>query len=229
MDVDFASLHKVLKDPTRRDIVMHLNKKGQLTYTELMNLLEVTNTGKLNYHLKILNDLIQKGEDGKYSLTERGELASQLLQKFPEKPVEPNRLRVRDALLIGIVGFLLLLVFPLIYLAVGSLALASFLAFLYELLLPGAVMWWLTTRRAKSHDFYDLLQPPIVPLALIIVAIVVMVVARIQFSIFFTGPSSSDRQVQVGMMGGTSFLILGFLPFIGVIITESLYILSKRL
>jgi hypothetical protein len=194
-----------------------------------MNLLEVTNTGKLNYHLKILNDLIQKGEDGKYSLTERGQLASQLLQKFPEKPVEPNRLRVRDALLIGIVGFLLLLVFPLISLAAGSLALASFLAFLYELLLPGAVMWWLTTRRAKSHDFYDLLQPPIVPLALIIVAIVVMVVARIQFSIFFTGPSSSDRQVQVGMMGGTSFLILGFLPFIGVIITESLYRLSKRL
>lgn len=229
MDVDFASLHKVLKDPTRRDIILHLNRKGQLTYTELMNLLEVTNTGKLNYHLKILNDLLQKGEDGKYSLTEKGLLASQLLQKFPERPIEPNRLRVRDALLIGMVGFLLLFAFPLIYFGVGSLVLASFLVFLYELLLPGAVMWWLTTRRAKSHDFYDLLQPPVIPLALIIVALIVMVVSRISFSIIFTAPGSSANQTQSAMMGGTSFVIVGFLPFIGVIITESFYRLSKRL
>ncbi len=227
MDVDFASLHKVLKDPTRRDIVLYLNKKGQLTYTELMNLLEVTNTGKLNYHLRILNDLIQKGEDGKYSLTERGQLASQLLQKFPEKTVELNHLRVADAMLIGIVGFLLLFAFPLVFLAAGLLT-APFLTSVYELLLPGAVMWWLTTRHAKSHDFYDLLQPPIVPLALIVVALIVMVVARISFLITFTAPSSSANQTQIAMMGGFGFIILGFLPFIGVIITESLYRLSKR-
>ena len=58
MNVDLASLHKILKDETRRRIVQHLNSKGQLTYMELMNLLEITNTGKFNYHLKILADLV---------------------------------------------------------------------------------------------------------------------------------------------------------------------------
>jgi hypothetical protein len=52
--------------------VLHLSRKGQLAYMELMNLPEITNTGKFNYHLKILGNLIEKGEDRKYRLNERG-------------------------------------------------------------------------------------------------------------------------------------------------------------
>jgi hypothetical protein len=55
---------------------------------ELMNLSKITNTGKLNYHLKVLGDLIQKTADDKYSLTDRGRLAVQLLEKFPSKPIQ---------------------------------------------------------------------------------------------------------------------------------------------
>ena len=54
-----------------------------------MNLTQVTNTGRFNYHLKALGDLIEKLDDGRYRLTERGQIAVQLLEKFPEKPAEP--------------------------------------------------------------------------------------------------------------------------------------------
>ena len=227
MNVDLASLHKILKDPTRRKIVRYLSSKGQLTYMELMNLLEITNTGKFNYHLRILADLIQKEDDGRYSLTERGQLASQLLQKFPEKAIEAKSPTMADALLIGIVGFLLLFSFPLIYFPVAGFAVSAFLVTVYEFTVSGAVMWWLTVRRAKSHDFYDLFKPPLIPIALVICGIVLMALTRTSFSI--TWYSSSGNGVQLGMMGFSSFLVMGFVPFIGIITAESVHRLSKRL
>jgi len=215
-----ASLYKILKDPTRRNIVLHLSRRGQLTYMELMNLLEISNTGKFNYHLKILGNLVEKGEDGKYRLTERGQLAAQLLQKFPEKTMEAKALSMGDALLIGTAGFLLLSIPGSILLIAGLYGIA-FLITIYELFVPGAVMWWLTVRRTESHDFYDLFKPPLVPLALIIAWLVLMLLLRVSF----TPISSNSSYIQFTMIG---FLSLGFFPFIGVIITESLYRVLKH-
>ena len=61
-----------------------LNEKGSLTYTELLDNLEVVSTGLLNYHLKVLGDLLSKNEEEKYVLTEKGKLASTLLLEFPD-------------------------------------------------------------------------------------------------------------------------------------------------
>jgi len=221
MDIDLASLHKILKDPTRRSIVLHLSRRGQLAYVELMNLLEITNTGKFNYHLKVLGNLIEKEENGKYRLTERGQLASQLLQKFPEKTPDAKPLRLGDALLIGIVGFLLLFAFPGIYVLIGGIPGGFFLVTIYELFVPGAVMWWLTVRRTNSHDLYDLLKPPLVPLALVAGWLLFMIIQRL----WFPPQSSNGSFVQLTVLG---FLALGFFPFIGVIIAESRYRLFKR-
>jgi hypothetical protein len=85
MSSGIASLHKILKDETRQQIVQTLSEKGSLTYTELMSTLGITSTGTLNYHLKILGDLLTKTEDGKYTLTDKGKLASRLLLEFPER------------------------------------------------------------------------------------------------------------------------------------------------
>jgi DNA-binding HxlR family transcriptional regulator len=85
MRVDLASLHKILRDSTRRDILLHLSRNGSLTYMELMDFLKITNTGKFNYHLKVLGGLIEKGEDGRYRLTEKGNTAIELFEKFSEK------------------------------------------------------------------------------------------------------------------------------------------------
>ena len=84
MNSGLASLHKILKDETRRKIIFLLSEKEPLSYTELMNELGFVSTGMLNYHLKILGDLLTKTEDGQYKLTEKGTLASRLLQEFPE-------------------------------------------------------------------------------------------------------------------------------------------------
>jgi predicted transcriptional regulator len=84
LSVDLPHLHKVLKDRTRTRILELLNERGPLTYVELLNKLEIAHTGNLNYHLKILGDLLSKDEttNGKYSLSEKGELAVALLGKF---------------------------------------------------------------------------------------------------------------------------------------------------
>jgi hypothetical protein len=90
--VDFESLSEVLKNPIRRKIILALSDKGSDSYVDLMNSVEITNTGKFNYHLKILGDLVEKDDKGKYGLSEKGQLAVQFLQKFDNgKPVLETR------------------------------------------------------------------------------------------------------------------------------------------
>jgi hypothetical protein len=87
MNSGIDSLHKILKDETRRKIVLLLNEKQSLGYTDLMNNLGIVNTGILNYHLKVLGDLLTKDEAGQYLLTQKGKLASKLLIEFPEPDI----------------------------------------------------------------------------------------------------------------------------------------------
>ncbi len=67
------SLHKILKDETRRKIVLLLNEKDALSHSDLMAKLGFLTTGLLNYHLKQLDNLLTKDADGKYTLTEKGQ------------------------------------------------------------------------------------------------------------------------------------------------------------
>lgn len=90
MGSGIASLHKILKDETRQKIVSLLNEKGSLCYTELMDATKASSTGQLNYHLKVLGNLLTKNKAGQYLLTEKGKLASKLLLEFPEE--DENRL-----------------------------------------------------------------------------------------------------------------------------------------
>ena len=80
-----TSLHKILKDDTRQEILLLLNERGSVSYTDLMTEVGIGSTGKFNYHLKILNGLIAKNENGLYSLTEKGKLAIRLMEEFCEK------------------------------------------------------------------------------------------------------------------------------------------------
>jgi DNA-binding HxlR family transcriptional regulator len=85
MSSNVTDLLKVLKDKTRSKIILLLHEQGSISYADLMKALEITNTGNMNYHLKVLGDLLMKSEDGQYSLTERGKLASRLLEEYSEK------------------------------------------------------------------------------------------------------------------------------------------------
>jgi hypothetical protein len=107
MTVEFSSLHKILKDPTRRTILKSLNDRGPLTYVELMKSADIDNTGRFNYHLKVLGALLEKQNDGRYVLSENGRLAVQLLDKFPDKDfktkTQKKRLGGRRTSIAGIV------------------------------------------------------------------------------------------------------------------------------
>ena len=82
MSIDIAKLGKILNDETRLRILRIL-KSGSLSYVELMDALGITNTGLLNYHLKVLGDLVQKdGSDGKHLLSQKGAVALDFVDKF---------------------------------------------------------------------------------------------------------------------------------------------------
>jgi hypothetical protein len=118
MDSGLSNLYKILKDENRQHIIQILDTKGSVTYTELLEASETGSTGLLNYHLKVLGDLIVKNDSGQYLLTEKGKVASSVLHNFP---VEADAARKRKA--------------QKIYwslLAVGQLViLASFFVFYY--------------------------------------------------------------------------------------------------
>jgi hypothetical protein len=94
MGQGLASFHKILKDETRQKIITLLNEKGSLSYSDLMESTEVLSTGLLNYHLKVLGDLLQKNENGKYVLSEKGQLAHKVLTEFPSKQSKPVDKRI---------------------------------------------------------------------------------------------------------------------------------------
>lgn len=53
MSLGIDSLNKILKDETRRKIVLMLNEKGKLGYTDLMHALKISSIGTLNYDRSI--------------------------------------------------------------------------------------------------------------------------------------------------------------------------------
>ncbi len=194
MSVDFESLSDVLKHPIRRKIILALSERKSVSYVDLMNLVEVVNTGKFNYHLKILADLIEKDENGKYSLSEKGQLATQFLQKFHGKESEQAPLRMADAVLIGFAGCVLTVVNPgfwgAFFVALMRIEIPSsffvvlgLLDFGFALLLPGGVMWLLAIRRARSHDAYDLFKPPLVTFILLLLLTIVMFLLNIGLTV----------------------------------------------
>ena len=62
MSSDLASLHKILKDETRRKIILLMHNSGGLSYSDLLRALKTTDKGRVNYHLKFLSPLITKDD-----------------------------------------------------------------------------------------------------------------------------------------------------------------------
>ena len=114
MSVDIPRLHSVLRDRTRSRILELLDEKTSLSYTELQNLLQITHTGKLNYHLKILGDLLVKdSQSGRYSLGEKGKIAVQLISKFQTvtDESEARKALVTGFALVALVAIVILLAY----------------------------------------------------------------------------------------------------------------------
>jgi uncharacterized RDD family membrane protein YckC/DNA-binding HxlR family transcriptional regulator len=77
MAVEQESVSKILSilsHPLRREILLNLSEKGELSFTELLNILKV-DTGKLSFHLRALEVFIEQTPSGKYKLSRAGENA----------------------------------------------------------------------------------------------------------------------------------------------------------
>ena len=83
----YSSIFQALKHPIRRRILRMLND-NPMTYTEVLNELGIDN-GLLNYHLENLQELLAKGEDEKYRLSEFGKAGLSVIEKV-EIPKESH-------------------------------------------------------------------------------------------------------------------------------------------
>ena len=84
-------MFSALNHPIRRKIIEML-AKNNMQYTQMLEKLNI-DTGKLNFHLKKLEDLITKDEKGLYRLTDKGLKAFSIIQQVPEKIEEASPAR----------------------------------------------------------------------------------------------------------------------------------------
>jgi hypothetical protein len=127
MSAGIGTLPKILKDQTRRQAIELLKEHGALTYTELMDALNIVSTGTLNYHLKVLGDLLTKNDSGQYILSDKGEIALRMLQLFPaENDVQLRKRRQKQFWITAAIGQVIyfasaLSLYSLGYLNIGNL------------------------------------------------------------------------------------------------------------
>lgn len=79
----------VLSHPLRRAILLYLSEKGESSFTDLMNFLNV-DTGKLSFHIRNLSGFIEQTPTGKYRLTKSGENAIRLVSDLETWAVEAD-------------------------------------------------------------------------------------------------------------------------------------------
>lgn len=191
-----------------------------------MNRLEITNTGKLNYHLKMLNDLIAKNDQGAYILTERGKAAAELLKTNPSQASSTRTLKVFDAVIISLVGLLLtgIPVFIEFFILNASSSIPGILFLLYLLLIPSFVMWKLTTKRTNSHDIYELMKAPILALSSSYVLILlVLFLPRLLASPPPPLTNTTTTTQTLYLTPFVSYLIFPVIPLLGVLLIEGVY------
>jgi hypothetical protein len=149
-----------------------------------------------------------------------------------------------DAALIGLAGVLLTAINPVFllgaYLAsqnmtvpVSALVVFGIVSSIYALIVPGAVMWLLSVKRARSHDMYDLLKPWLMLFVLMLTFIVLMYFTGIDPSVTLSSP-----RVQISAYGYSSLMMLMSLAtvfaggilfsFLGIVICEFASRMRKR-
>ncbi|MBI5253796.1 MAG: RDD family protein [Euryarchaeota archaeon] len=86
-----SRVFKALSHPIRVKMVENLHDNVELSYTELLNLLNI-DAGHLNFHLKIMGKLIQKTENGNYILTDEGSVAYRMINAV--KALEKEEVKI---------------------------------------------------------------------------------------------------------------------------------------
>jgi len=84
--------YKILEDDLRQKILVLIAERGSLSYSDLMEKFDPISERLLNYHLKVLGDLLCKN-GAQYVLTERGCVALKFLAEYPLEEVRKRKER----------------------------------------------------------------------------------------------------------------------------------------
>jgi uncharacterized RDD family membrane protein YckC/DNA-binding transcriptional ArsR family regulator len=92
MAINQESVSRILSDlshPVRREILLKLDENVELSFTDLMNALNV-DTGKLSFHIRSLGGFLEKAPTGKYQLSKLGENAVVFIKDVEAWAVEAD-------------------------------------------------------------------------------------------------------------------------------------------
>ena len=74
-----SKILSVIAHPLRREILSLVSEKGECSFTDLLNALQV-DTGKLSFHLRSLSVFLEQTPAGKYKLNRTGESAMRVIR-----------------------------------------------------------------------------------------------------------------------------------------------------
>lgn len=78
---EYDAIFTALKHPIRRQILLLLEQKGEVSFTDIQDAVGINDTGLMSYHLKELAPLVEQTARGKYCLSEIGQTSIQFFQK----------------------------------------------------------------------------------------------------------------------------------------------------
>lgn len=96
---DLSYIFQALAHETRRKIVELLAKEGPLNFTEIMNRVGISETGTFGFHIKRMEDLLEKTDDGKYKLSDLGLVAYNIIKYAKEgrvAKIEEEKLSIEE-------------------------------------------------------------------------------------------------------------------------------------
>lgn len=86
----------ILSHKTRRDILLILLEKKELSFSELMNILEI-DTGKMSFHLRSLKLFLEQTTTGKYKLNKFGLKALRILKDIEALSIDVDFLENKSS------------------------------------------------------------------------------------------------------------------------------------
>ena len=78
---EYDAIFTALKHPVRRQILLLLEQKGEVSFIDIQNAVGISDTGLISYHLKELALLVEQSARGKYLLSEVGQTSMVLFRK----------------------------------------------------------------------------------------------------------------------------------------------------
>jgi len=110
---EYDAIFAALKHPLRRRILLLLDEKGEVSFTDIQKAMGVDDTGLMSYHLKELALLISQSTRGKYKLSEIGKTSVALLKKVERSRDVSGTVRKELGTLAGkVLWFLLISAVP---------------------------------------------------------------------------------------------------------------------